>query len=78
MTSKITLYLDESIIEEIRYYTQEKNSSVLKISNEFFKDLFEFQKSNREKSSITNSLLGSLKIETFQEEYKTYLEAKYL
>ena len=78
MTSKITLYSDKELIEEMKKYAKEQNTSVSKIVNTFFQNLLHSQSTSTQKESITNSLIGSLKEETSTKEYKTYLEDKYL
>jgi len=78
MTSKITLYSDKELIEEMKKYAKEQNTSVSKIVNTFFKNLLHTKSSSTQKESITNSLIGSLKEETSTKEYREYLENKYL
>ena len=78
MTSKITLYSEKELIEEMKRYAKEQNTSVSKIVNEFFKNLLSSKKLDSQKDSITNSLIGSLKKEADEEDYKKYLEDKYL
>jgi len=78
MTSKITLYSEKELIEEMKRYAKEQNTSVSKIVNEFFKNLLSSKKLDSQKDSITNSLIGSLKKEADEEDHKKYLEDKYL
>ncbi len=78
MTSKITLYSDKKLIEEMKKYAKEQNTSVSKIVNTFFNNLLHTKSSTTQKESITNSLIGSLKEETSSKDYKEYLESKYL
>ena len=78
MTSKITLYSDKKLIEEMKKYAKEQNTSVSKIVNTFFNNLLYTKSSTTQKESITNSLIGSLKEETSSKDYKEYLESKYL
>lgn len=78
MTSKITLYSEKDLIEEMKKYAKEQNTSVSKIVNEFFKNILHSTKLENKKDSITTSLIGSLKEDVSKEEYKEYLESKYL
>ncbi len=78
MTSKITLYSDKDLIEEMKKYAKEQNTSVSKIVNTFFQNLLHAKSTSTQKESITNSLIGSLKEETSTTEYKDYLADKYL
>ena len=77
MTSKITLYSEEALIKEIKRYAKEQNTSVSKIVNQFFKNLLQSEKQKYPQSTITDSLTGILK-QTQEEDYKSYLEEKYL
>jgi len=78
MTSKITLYSDKDLIEEMKKYAKEQNTSVSKIVNTFFQNLLHTKSTITQKESITNSLIGSLKEEASSKEYKDYLADKYL
>ena len=77
MTSKITLYSDKALIEEMKKYAKEQNTSVSKIVNTFFQNLLHTKSTSTQKENITNSLIGSLKEETSSKEYKDYLADKY-
>ena len=78
MTSKITLYSQKELIEEMKLYAKSQNTSVSKIVNEFFKNLLKTKKSSK-KSYITNKLAGKLRdIDAEGQEYHKYLEEKYL
>ncbi len=83
MTSKITLYSDKALIEQIKVYAKEQNSSVSKIVNEFFINLLEAKKplhqNDHKKSKITDSLLGRLEgADSDEKLYHKHLEDKYL
>lgn len=78
MTSKITLYSQKELIEEMKLYAKSQNTSVSKIVNEFFKNLLKTKK-NSKKPYITDKLVGKLRgINTKEQEYHEYLEEKYL
>jgi len=79
MTSKITLYSEKELIEQIKAYAKEQNTSVSKIVNEFFTNLLETRNQRGQSSKITSSLEGRLKgKEIDKTTYKNYLEEKYL
>ncbi|CAA6820906.1 MAG: Unknown protein [uncultured Sulfurovum sp.] len=78
MTAKITLYSDKNLIEQIKVYAKEQNTSVSKIVNEFFTNLLETQDIEPKKNKITDSLVGALKDKNVEENhYHDYLENKY-
>lgn len=79
MTSKITLYSEKHLIEQIKIYAKEQNTSVSKIVNTFFINLLESSKSEQQKSKITDGLVGRLDGAQIDEKnYKEYLAKKYL
>jgi len=84
MTSKITLYSEAKLIEQIKSYAKEQNTSVSKIVNEFFTNLLETSKNNKDtntnkKSKITDTLVGALSEDKTLDikDYKRHLEEKY-
>ncbi len=78
MNSKITLYSDKKLIEQIKMYAKGHNTSVSKLVNEFFKNILEYKNSSN-KASITEELSGKLKGKDIKaDDYKKYLEKKYL
>ncbi len=79
MTSKITLYSEDELIQEMKVYAKEHNTSVSKIVNTFFKNLLHEKKSSNKKSKITDTLVGIIPTKTLDEnDYNRYLETKYL
>ena len=79
MTSKITLYSEKALIEQIKIYAKEQNTSVSKIVNEFFTNLLQAQQPSSKKSKITDNLVGKLKGKEIDESsYHKHLEEKYL
>ena len=79
MTSKITLYSEKELIERIKAYAKEHNTSVSKIVNTFFINLLHTQQPTVDKSKITDRLQGKLKGSQVDEKhYRDYLEDKYL
>jgi len=79
MSAKITLYSEEELIKKVKHYAKEHNTSVSKIVNTFFKNLLQKNQPNKEKSQITDRLIGKLKDTKIDESmYDKYLEEKYL
>jgi len=79
MTAKITLYSKKNLIEQIKIYAKEQNTSVSKIVNEFFTNLLQTQSLQNKKTKITDSLVDVLKDKKIDETaYHNYLEEKYL
>jgi len=79
--SKITLYSDKELIEQIKQYAKENKTSVSQLVNNIFKAILLNKKSNKnlKKSKITDSLEGILKDSKIDiDDYKNYLEKKYL
>ena len=77
MTAKITLYSEDELIAEVKNFAKEKNTSVSKLVNGFFKSLISESKVNVH-PKITSSLLGVMKEDTLDKsDYKKYLADKY-
>jgi len=77
MTSRITLYSDETLIRQIKQYAKERNTSVSKIVNQFFTNLINTPTDHHPKHQLTDSLTGIL-TEDEADAYGRYLEEKYL
>jgi len=80
MRSKITLYSDKSLIEEVKAFASEHNISVSKLVNTFFINLVHQNRDSKyTKSIITDKLTGILKDNDIDKrDYHKYLEEKYL
>ncbi len=80
MNTKLTLRLDDHLIESAKEYSAKTGKSVSKIVSDFF--VIIKNEKLKKSSSITptvQSLKGILKNSEFSEkEYNNYLEAKYL
>ncbi len=76
MLTKLTLTIDESIIEKAKNFAQEKNKSVSRIVEEYLRNIStgneRFSYSDRLKSPITDSLVGMF--QDNERDYKTQLE----
>lgn len=77
MSAKITLYSEEELINSIKLYAKEHNTSVSKIVNNFFKNLLQKENLDSKRSKITDSLIGKLK-NVDEDTYRDYLQEKYL
>ncbi len=78
MNSKITLYAKQDLIDEIKLYAKNHNTSVSKLVNEFFKNLLKIKKSSQ-KTYLTDKLVGKLKgVDIDVDDYHKFLEKKYL
>lgn len=80
MKNKLTLHLDESLINRAKKRAKQKGTSVSKIVADYFA-LIDTDKSPTESTlpPITSSLIGILKTEGSDEkDYKKHLEEKYL
>lgn len=80
MKRKLTLRLDDNLIEEAKKYAKSKNTSVSQLVADYFKAIDSQKKDNKpDFSPITSSLIGVLKESSATEEdYKSYLEEKHL
>ncbi len=81
MATKLTLYVDDELVDGAKKYAKKKGLSLSKVINNFFLLLQDDTpiKKNPKKTPITSSLKGILKNSNVDEkEYKKYLEQKYL
>lgn len=79
MATKITLYSDKELIDEVKKYAKERGVSLSKLTTEFFRSLIEKEQWQKEqKNSVTDELFGILKGKNIDEDdYKKYLTEKY-
>lgn len=82
MNTKLTLRLEESLIQSAKAYSAKTGQSISKIVSNYF-SLIDAMMSEKPKNvpAITNSLRGCLKNESSaigEADYKKYLESKYL
>ena len=78
MQTKLTLNLEDELIQQIEAYAKQQNKSILQIITEYFQHLTQ-QTKNVSVPSITRSLIGVLhdhKVDSA--DYKQYLHDKYL
>ena len=78
MQTKLTLRVEDSLIQQAKDYAKEHDKSLSQIVADYFKALTESQQ-RVENAHITQSLIGVLNPSDFDEEdYKKHLEDKYL
>ncbi len=78
MSSKITLYTDNQLVESIKQYAKQHNTSVSKMVTQFFVSILNQEQSIMSTPTKTSKLRGILKHEVLEEEFLTHLEKKYL
>lgn len=83
MQTKLTLRLEEQLIENAKHVAKQSGKSLSQMVADYF-TLLEKQTLTHDKElpSVTASLKGSLQVEPFKGldeiDYRTYLESKYL
>lgn len=82
MNTKLTLRLDDNLIQSAKLYSAKTGKSISKIVSNYF-TLIDVMLSEKSQTvpRITSSLRGCLKSEAgaiSEDDYKTYLESKYL
>jgi len=78
VSSKITLYTDNQLVESIKQYAKQHNTSVSKMVTQFFVSILNQDQSIMCTPTKTSKLRGILKHEVLEEEFLTHLEKKYL
>jgi len=80
MQTKLTLRLEDQLIEQAKSYAAEAGKSVSQIVSDYFKILTTHKiTANSPSTPITQSLRGLLRESTLDEkDYKKHLEEKYL
>jgi len=79
MNTKLTLNIDQNVIEEAKFYAKSNSVSLSKLIENY---LFALTKQNTEKSkvsSLVESLTGVISLESndYKKEYSDYLSKKY-
>ncbi|MCB4762216.1 MAG: DUF6364 family protein [Sulfurovum sp.] len=80
MSSKLTLYIEDDVIEHVKVYAKKHRLSVSKIVNNFLTLLQNKPPYNKEESApMTDALQGVLKGKSIStDDYRKHLEEKYL
>jgi len=78
MQTKLTLNLEDELIQQIEAYAKQQNKSISQIITEYFQHLTQ-QTKNVSVPPITRSLIGVLQDHKVDSaDYKQYLQDKYL
>jgi len=80
METKLTLKLNEDIIEKAKKYAKEKKTSLSELVENYFQKLTSNKKSDRKLTPLVKSLSGVIKLpKDFdeKEEYADFLSKKY-
>ncbi|MDQ7014803.1 MAG: DUF6364 family protein [Gammaproteobacteria bacterium] len=78
MQTKLTLRLDDNLIEQAKRYAKQNDKSLSQVVADYFQLLIQKEKPNKI-PPITRSLIGLLESQQGdEEEYKKHLEQKYL
>jgi len=79
MDSKLTLKLNESIINKAKSYAREHNISLSRMIENYLQAVTATKKSSIKISPLIKSLTGVIELsaEDYKEEYKDYLNQKY-
>ena len=80
MSAKITLYSEPHLIDKVKQYAKQHNTSVSKMVTSFFETVVAKESNKRStKTEKTAKLYGILKnAKLDKEDYSKYLEEKYL
>ncbi|MBL7003223.1 MAG: antitoxin [Gammaproteobacteria bacterium] len=78
MQTKLTLRLDDTLIEQAKTYAKQHNKSLSKVVADYFKVMAK-QTKNDQFPPITQSLVGIIEpSDISDDDYKKHLEGKYL
>lgn len=82
MSKKLTLRLDEEVIERAKDYAAQRGTSVSRLAERYFRAVTERTDQHEEDwrqelTDVTRTFLGSLK-DVGEDDYKNYLQEKYL
>lgn len=82
MASKLTLNINEELLEEIKQLAAQRNKSLNELVAEYFRVLIELKKKNRNFTPVLSEIAGILKTDKSSkeliDEYKSHLLKKYL
>ncbi len=79
MKKKLTLRMDEDIIQSAKRYAGRRGISVSKLVENFFTALESLDEEEIEMSPLVKELWGTLEgVDVSEEDYRNHLEGKYL
>ena len=78
MKTKLTLKLDQSVIQSAKKYAETNNRSLSKLVEDYFKNLISDNKAQKQYSSLVEELSGVISETDLKNlDYVSYLEEKY-
>ena len=79
MNTKLTLNIDQTIIEEAKFYAKTNNVSLSNLIENYLQSLTQKQTEKSKISALVESLTGviSLEDDDYKKEYSDYLSNKY-
>ena len=78
MQTKLTLRLEDQLIERAKVYAQRRGTSVSQLVADYF-SLLDTERPNEDLAPLTRSLRGALKgVHVDEADYRRHLEEKYL
>lgn len=79
MNTKLTLRLDDSLIDRAKYAAEKRGKSVSQMVSEFFDSLDGGAQTKSDYPPITSTLLGALRGKSLsKDDYRRHLRDKYL
>ncbi len=78
METKLTLKLDQSVIQSVKIYAQNNNRSLSKLVEDYFKNLISENEPKKHFSPLVEELTGVISEKDLRNiDYVNYLEHKY-
>jgi hypothetical protein len=78
METKLTLKLDQSVIQSVKKYAETNNRSLSKLVEDYFKNLISDNEPQRHYSPLVEELSGVISEKDLKNlDYVSYLEQKY-
>ena len=77
MEKKLTIRMDEVVIDAAKRYAAERGTSVSSLTANFYRTLSKSESGAEALPPITSSLVGILPPTADEKEYRDYLEEKY-
>jgi hypothetical protein len=78
METKLTLKLDQAVIQSVKKYAEHNNRSLSKLVEDFFRNLIAEDKPQKRFSPLVEELSGVISEKDLENlDYVTYLEKKY-
>jgi hypothetical protein len=78
MEAKLTLKLDQSVIQAVKLYAEKNNRSLSRLVEDYFRNLINENEPDKKFSSLVEELSGVISEEDLKNlDYVNYLEKKY-